>query len=1114
MPPHHASAPLQAAVDHPVPQAVDKQCDCRAAAVRVSFGRSPITPGLVGCACRLLSLLALAAVAALPFAGSAQAAAPSPGWTLDSFAMPTSFTTSDNARCVGTLDQSDLLCDAYQVTASNAGAQPTNGDPVTLTDALPAGLEAQKVSFFWSGSQEDLGSEDCSVTLVRCAFPGTVAPDQTLKMLVYVTVLEAVPDGPIANVASISGGGAAPVSISQTNQIASSSPPFGLTNFASLTAGPDGVTDAQAGDRPYELTITGAFASLFRETAEGSFAATSVVDPRDILIDLPPGLAGSALSTPVTCTFAELSGEAAGNEKHSDCPNESIVGFIRTSPATTSAVRSFLYNMVPERGAVAEFGYVDPLNGAHVLYASIVPSPEGYVVRTTGPEIPEATLTGLVVNVYGDPAARDGSSVEAKERVPTFTNPADCDGKPLVTSIHMDSWHHPGTYNAAGEPNLGEPNWVTSSSAAEHVNGCNKLAGLFKPMITATPSTNQGDSPTGLEVDLKVPQQQGTETLATPPLKKAVVILPEGMTVNPSSANGLEACSLAALGISASGEPNAAPPNCPEASKIGTIELETPALPGVLEGQIYVAKQSENPFHSLLALYLVVSDPKTGVLVKIPGEIKADPATGQLTTVIDNSPQFPFTELRTKFQGGQKAALRTPAVCGTYKVTSSLTPWSAPESGPPATPAGTFKIVQGCANSAVAEPNKPSFNAGTLSLVAGAYSPFVLELSREDGSQQLQGLALTLPPGLLGKLAGVAECPEADIAAARAREHEGGGAQEQASPSCPASSEVGIVTVGAGVGLTPYYATGHAYLAGPYKGAPLSLAIVTPAVVGPFDLGDIVVRVALQVNPETAQVTARSDPIPAVIHGIPLDLRSIALSLNRPGFSLNPTSCEKMAVSGEALSVLGQSAPLSNPFQVGECPKLGFRPKLSLRFFGPTHRGAHPGFRTVLTAGKGEASLGRLAVTLPGTELLDNTHIAAICTGAQFAAGQCPAGSIYGHAKAWTPLLDRPLEGPVYLRSSNRKLPDLVASLGGQIHLDLTAHVDSVHGRLRDTFAALPDAPLSKLVWTMQGGSKGLLVNTGHFCARQRRTSTVLDAQTGKVREIYPPIKAACGKHR
>jgi hypothetical protein len=1069
-------------------------------------------PGILSYLRLLTFLLALSALALLAFARSAPAATSSPGWMISSLAKPTSFTAADNARCAGTISEPAPLCDTYQATATNVGARPTNGSPVTLTIALPAQLEVRKISFFWSGSETDLGGEDCSVTSVRCRFPSAVAPDQTLQMVVYLTVPEAV-SGPIASTASVSGGHAPEASTSGETPIGASSSPFGLASFSALIAGTDGTPEGRAAARPYELTADSGLVNGFREGPEGLLTDTTVEDVRDVAVDLPPGLIAGVRGTP-TCTFAQLSSQgAAGQQGLSGCPVESAVGHIRTFPKGGVTVNSTVFNMVPERGVAAEFGYADPLGGSHVLYAGLVPTPAGYLTRITARELPQIALTDLIVNFYGDPATRDGTATE--ETVPTFTNPSDCDGVPLKTEIHIDSWQHPGTYNPDGSPNFSEPNWVTATSESPPVSGCNQLS--FEPTITATPETNRADSPTGFEVDLKVPQGEGTETPGTPPLKTAVVTLPAGMSVNPSSANGMQGCSLAALGMSASGEPNAAPPRCPDPSKVGSVELRTPALPGVLQGQIYVAKQTENPFGSLLAIYLVVADPTTGVVVKLPGEVKVNPTNGQLETIVEDSPQFPFSELKADFFGGAKAALRTPATCGTYEVTSQLTPWSAPESGPPVTSTTPFRITQAadggtCPTSAAARPGQPTFSAGSLASTAGAYSPFALRLSRADGSQELKGLNLILPTGLLGRLTGVAECSEADLALAKAREREGGGAQELAAPSCPASSEVGVAKAGADAGATPYYVTGHAYLAGPYKGAPLSLAIITPAVVGPFDLGDVVVRVALHVNPETAQVTADSDPVSTVVHGIPLDLRSIALSLNRPDFTLNPTSCERQAVSGEALSVLGQSAPLFNSFQVGGCSKLAFRPGLSLRFLGPTHRGSHPGLRTVLTAGGGEAGLARAAVTLPATELLDSAHIGSICTEARFAAGHCPRGSIYGHAKAWTPLLDRPLEGPVYLRSSRRRLPDLVASLSGQIHLDLTAHVDTVHGRLRDTFAALPDAPLSKLVLTMRGGSKGLLVNTSHFCARRPRAGASFLGHNGKWHYTEPAARADCAK--
>ncbi len=617
-----------------------------------------------------------------------------------------------------------------------------------------------------------------------------------------------------------------------------------------------------------------------------------------------------------------------------------------------------------------------------------------------------------------------------------------------------------------------------------------------------------------------MPQDEGVETLATPPLRKAVVRLPQGMSVNPSSANGLQGCSLAQIGVSASGRPDGEAPQCPDASKIGEVELETPALSGVLHGEIYVAKPSENPFKTLLAIYIAIDDPTTGVIVKLPGEVRANPQTGQLETVVDNSPQFPFSELRTHFFGGQRAALRTPAVCGKYEVTSELTPWSAPESGPPATPSGSFEITQGCSPSASHEPNAPSFSAGTVTPAADLYSPFVLHLKREDGSQELKGLNVALPQGLIAKLAGVGECPEADIALARSREHEGGGAEELASPSCPAASEVGTVTVGAGAGLDPFYATGHAYLTGPYKGAPLGLAILTPAVAGPYDLGDVVVRAALRLNPETAQVTAISDEIPHILHGIPLDVRSIALSMSRHEFTLNPTNCEKTAIAGEALSVQNQVANLSNPFQVGGCSALGFAPKLALSVRGKARRGANPTFKAVLTMPPGGANIARAAVSLPHSEFLDQAHIRTICTRVQFAAAgghgeACPAASVYGRAEAVTPLLSQPLSGPVYLRSSSHNLPDLVAALNGQIDVDLDGTVDSVHGGIRNRFEVVPDAPVSRFVLEMQGGKKGLLQNSTDICAAKQRASAEFTAQNGKVSDFKPLLRASCPKpHR
>ena len=1097
----------------------------------------------------LLTTLALLLATALlaPAAPAAAAPAPAPHWSLDSFAIPTDLTTSDNARCA-----SGSLCDGYQVTATDLGAAATDGSAITLTDTLPAALEVEKVLFFWSGYPTGGGERDLqeidhlcatAASTVTCTMPAslfaeqgaTVGPGQTLILQVTGTVDGSSP-GPVSNQASIEGGGAPPSALSASNTLESGPPPFGFAAFGSPALGADGEDATEAAAHPYALHTRIDFANSFHEDATGGYLAVAIEDPRDVLVDLPPGLAGSALSTPARCTLAQLS--AAGEAAH--CPAESQIGQIRSEPSGSASVGkaggvpSPLYNMEPEHGVVAELGYIDNLNTSHVLYASLVPTPAGYVLRTTSPEIPQAELRAIEVTIFGDPAARDAGRPEEAGDAPTFTSPADCTGEPLTTQIHMDSWQSPGSYNADGSPNLADPAWVSSSSVAEPVSGCEGLH--FEPTIEAKPGTNQGDKPTGLEVTLKVPTEEDATTKGTPPLRKAVVTLPEGMTVNPSSANGLEGCSLAGIGVSASGQPDAAAPNCPDASKLGEVELETPALPGVLHGQIYVAKQGENPFNTLLAIYIAIDDPTTGVVVKLPGEVRANAQTGQLETVVDNSPQFPFSELRTKFFGGQKAALRTPAVCGKYTVTSSLTPWSAPQSGPPATPAAHFEITQGCAPSAAQEPNGPSFSAGTLTPTAALYSPFVMKLHREDGSQELKGLNVTLPPGLIGKLAGVGECSEAQLAVARSREHEGGGAEELAAPSCPSSTEVGTVTVGAGAGLTPYYTQGHAYLTGPYKSAPLGLAIITPAVAGPYDLGDVVVRAALRVNPETTQVSAISDPIPTILDGIPLDVRSIALQMARHEFTLNPTNCERKAVTGEAISVLDQTANLSNPFQVGGCKALKFKPKLSLRLKGGTRRNQDPALTAVLTMPQPgakvrckpkktcvpfepQANIASAQVTLPHSAFLKQEHIKTVCTRPQLASQTCPAGSIYGHATAITPLLDKPVSGPVYLGVGfGHELPDLVAELDGQIRVLLDGKVDTgKEDGLRNTFSVVPDAPVTKFTLEMFGGKKSLIVNSENLCSPHAKVKAVADftGQNGKVYNTNPTVANSCkGKHK
>jgi hypothetical protein len=659
--------------------------------------------------------------------------------------------------------------------------------------------------------------------------------------------------------------------------------------------------------------------------------------------------------------------------------------------------------------------------------------------------------------------------------------------------------------------------------------GCEKLG--FKPSITSKPTTKAAESPTGLDFSLDVNDEGLTsETgLAQSDIKRAVVTLPQGMSVNPSIAEGLVSCSEADLAReTVDSAPGA---GCPEASKIGTVEVETQLLDENINGALYIATQNENPFGSLLAMYIVIKNPTLGIIVKQAAKVQSDPKTGQLTTIVDDIPQLPFSHFRLHFREGARSPLSSPPACGTYDVKAELTPWSG---AAPITTTSAFQIISGSNSSPCPSggtpPFHPGLDAGTINNAAGAYSPFNVRLTRNDGEQEFTRFSIKLPPGIVGKLAGIPFCSEAQIASARSRAFEGGGALELASPSCPGASEVGHTLVGVGVGSSLTYVPGKVYLAGPYNGSQLSIVAITAAKVGPFDVGTVVVRQALKVDPETAEVfvdSVGSDPIPHIIDGIPVHARDIRVYVDRPEFVLNPTSCERTSTAstllGSGLDFASDSddqpITVTSPFQAASCASLGFAPKLALSLKGSTKRGGTPKFKAVLTARKGDANVGAAQVTLPHSEFLEQAHIKTICTRVQFKEGKvpgekCPAASVYGYAKAITPLLDEPLQGPVYLRSSSHNLPDLVAALNsGKINIALAGHIDSVKGgRIRNTFEAVPDAPVTKFTLEMQGGKKGLLVNSTNLCKGTNRAISHFVGQNGKVYDTKPVLRAPCSK--
>jgi hypothetical protein len=640
----------------------------------------------------------------------------------------------------------------------------------------------------------------------------------------------------------------------------------------------------------------------------------------------------------------------------------------------------------------------------------------------------------------------------------------------------------------------------------------------FSPQIVAQPSSRLAESASGLDFELRLPgaEHESPGGIAETQPKKVEVALPEGVTVNPSAAEGVGVCTQAQYKAETiDSKPGQ---GCPEASKLGSLIAHTPLLDEPIEGALYLAKPFDNPFSSLIGLYIVARAVDRGILVKQAGKVEPDPKTGQLISTFNNLPPLPYSDFKLHFREGARGPLVTPPNCGSYQTVAKLTPFSAPSQPFTATP--SFQVERGVDGGACptgGAPFNPGFGAGTNNNNAGSFSPFYMRLTRRDGDQDLTRFAAKLPPGMVAKLAGTDLCPDAAIAVAKAKT----GLAEQASPSCPASSQIGRVLAGAGVGSVLTYVPGKAYLAGPYNGAPLSVIGIVPAVAGPFDVGTVVSRQALRIDPRTAEVRVdASDPIPHILASIPLKVRDIRVYVDKPEFTLNPTSCEPFAVGaslwGGGADVFGSQddspVSLADRFQAANCANLGFKPRLSLKLKGGTKRGAHPALTGIFRPRPGDANLRNLVLRLPRSAFLDQAHIRTICTRVQFAADSCPAGATYGQARAFSPLISEPLTGPVILRSSNHNLPDFVADLHGIIDVEAVARIDSKRGGIRATFNETPDAPISKVIVEMQGGRKGLIVNSRNLCVAPSRANAQFSGHNGRRHEAKPVVKADCGK--
>ena len=816
-----------------------------------------------------------------------------------------------------------------------------------------------------------------------------------------------------------------------------------------------------------------------------SYAAT-----RDVRIELPPGLIGNpnVLGEGQQCTVAELIASTTGG----GCPNGSQIGITQVyAYEFETAFREPVYMMEPPGGdVVARVGFIA---GLFPTFADLrVRSEDDYgLVVDIADASAEARVLRVETTTWGVPAdpIHDTERCTPQEAflgcvsspvrkpggrvLPFFTNPTRC-GVSLSMSVNPSSWI---------EPELIEER-ERKTTFPEQIEGCDKLP--YGPGLEAQTTSHHTSTPTGLGMTIRLPASD-VKVLEPAQTRDIRIDLPTGVAINPGAAEGLGVCSVAQVHL---GKRVAA--ECPDNAKMASTEFEVGALPRRMKGAIYLREPEPG---NLFRVWVVADD--LGAHVKLAGQLEVDKATGQIRSVVLNNPQVPLREAVLRFKSGFRAPLMTPHECGEYFTHYEFIPWSG---GPAAVGDAPMRISEGCGERGFST----RISAGSSKARAGAFSPFGFTIFREDSEENVAGLDVTLPKGVAASFAGIPRCEGLDAETGR----------------CPAASRIGRTVVADGAGPNPLWVPQPGkdptaiYLSGPYKGAPFSIVAVVPAQAGPFDLGLEVVRSAVYVDPVTAQATAKADPLPQIIEGIPITYKAVNVLLDRPNFSLNPTSCAHKETRADLTSDGGRTASPTAAFAASDCASLGFKPKLSFRLHGGTHRGAHPRLTTVLRPRPGDANFGSFSVALPHSEFLDQAHLRTVCTRVQFKDDQCPAASIYGQVTARSPLFDFPVEGPIYLRSSNNPLPDMVATLHGPpffpIEVEAVGRIDSINGGIRATFESVPDAPISKIVARFPSGKKGLIVNSTDLCREVHRVTAKFTAQNGKRRTLHPVLRNSC----
>jgi hypothetical protein len=1036
----------------------------------------------------------------------------------------------------------------YHVAVGNTGDALTSG-PVELRVELPEGITAsnafQEDGFLYPFDCSDLDPGDTQFT---CVIDTPIDPTHgSAASLTVATDVALDATGVLTASFELSGGGAQTSATTvEPTEISDVEPGLGFDVFdGRLTASPAGDPFLQAGGHPYSVDTQFLLNTVTHPINGDVWPPVSI---KDLTVDLPPGLVGSPTAVE-QCTMAELTTLVNGGVG-GVCPTGSQVGIVEVRTDGTSRLdEGGVYSMVPPPSVPARFAFIAA--GTVVTLDAALRTGGDYGLSVSSLNTSQAVaLVGSEVSFWGFPAdpAHDaqrhcpvtnsyGCSTEAPVR-PFLRLPTSCTapGVGLETKLRMDSWEHPGEFVSSSFTSHLPPGFPRHSSEwgpVQGPTGCEDVP--FDPELSAQPSVPaRANEPSGFSFDLSVPQTD--ESIGQGDLRKAVVTLPEGVRVSPPSAAGLEGCSPAQIGLASK-----ALPSCPDGSKLGTLEVDTPLLDEPLTGDVYLAKPFDNPSNTLLGLYLVAEG--LGVVVKLDGRVDADPVTGRLTATFDENPQLPFSNLHLEFDDGPRAALVLPSECGTHTTRAVLTSWS----GKTVVSESSFEVTRDSAGQPCAARFDPGFEAGSVNPVAGVFSPFVARILRSDRDQELGRIDMTLPQGAVADLSDVDLCTQAQIDRAAARS----GKAAQMVSGCPAGSQIGTITVGAGAGPNSFYPTlpgsdrsGRVFLTEAYTqtkyrlaGIPqpaYGLAIEVPAVAGPFDLGNVLVRAAVYVDPETAQLKVLSDPLPRILDGIPLQVRDVQVDIDRERFTVTPTSCDEMAVTAGLHSTAGRTAVKRSRFQVGDCSRLRLTPRLSMRLTGrgQMRSKGHPALRTKLTQPAGQANISRVKVVLPRSIVLDPTNAnntGLLCGYEEALAADCPASSVIGNATAISPLLKRPLRGRVYFAQGKRRdprtnnlirtFPTLLVTLRGEVALNLRAKTNVTPKGLVTTFPIVPDARVSSFALNLRGGKKrGILLVTANaqgninLCNHTQRARLAYRAHNNRQTRQTIGIKTACTK--